>query len=339
MYCCPNCFADQFIGDHIKALSTKVNSCSFCGAKDVSVLDPALLADIFQPVISLYKTCTEADGIPFLTQLENDWEIFRIEEEGDRKELLCRILRDDTLVNSRCKPVVVQGQEKIEQWNEFREELKHRNRYFPKKVPESEEFKNILSQALPSDSSPEALYRARINIGKALLTCNDMGKPDKLQASNGRANPIGIPYLYTASDERTAIAEVRPHKGDVISVSKQILIKPLKFADLRQPQKTISPFKLDEDILRGLYKVMPLLVHLGEELAKPVLPREAELEYLPSQYLCEMIKDIGFHGVIYKSSLEDGDNYAIFNDELVECLQVAHYIITDIRLTFESYVA
>jgi hypothetical protein len=45
------------------------------------------------------------------------------------------------------------------------------------------------------------------------------GAPSK-SASNGRINPSGISYLYTARDEKTAISEIQPMNGALISVAK-----------------------------------------------------------------------------------------------------------------------
>ena len=72
---------------------------------------------------------------------------------------------------------------------------------------------------------------------------------------------------------------------------------------------------------------MPFLTLLGNELSKPIIPREANLEYLPSQYLCELLKNIGFHGIIYKSSVSDGDNYVIFADEKLEVVKTSQHKI------------
>jgi len=45
------------------------------------------------------------------------------------------------------------------------------------------------------------------------------GAPDKT-ASHGRINPSGISYLYTALDEKTAISEIQPMNGALVSVAK-----------------------------------------------------------------------------------------------------------------------
>lgn len=42
-------------------------------------------------------------------------------------------------------------------------------------------------------------------------------KPLRDSAREGRANPKGIPYLYIATDKETAMSEVRPWIGSIIS--------------------------------------------------------------------------------------------------------------------------
>ena len=58
---------------------------------------------------------------------------------------------------------------------------------------------------------------------------------------------------------------------------------------------------------------LPFLERLGDELTRPVVPQAAAVDYTPSQYLCEFIKKCGYDGVIYRSSVSDGINLALFN--------------------------
>jgi len=158
-----------------------------------------------------------------------------------------------------------------------------------------------------------------------------MGKPPKENATNGRANPHGIPYLYLASTIETAISENRGHKGETLTIAEFHVTSKLELADLRDPKSTISPFELnEEDELELLYKNIPFLTFLGNELSKPIIPNEANIEYLSSQYLCELFKLIGFHGIIYKSSVSKGHNYVIFDDSKLEAITTYQYKITDV---------
>ncbi len=164
-----------------------------------------------------------------------------------------------------------------------------------------------------------------------------MCKPQKNSVLGGRANPIGIPYLYVASSIDTAIAELRGHKGEVVTTAEFQMKDTLELADLRDPKSTISPFELNEENeLEMIYENMPFLTLLGNELSKPIIPREADLEYLSSQYLCELLKQIGFHGIIYKSSISDGNNYVIFNDKRLKAVSTCQYQIIDVTTKSEK---
>jgi hypothetical protein len=81
---------------------------------------------------------------------------------------------------------------------------------------------------------------------------------------------------------------------------------------------------------------MAYLVMLGEEISKPITPREAELEYLPSQYLCEFMKSLGYEGIVYNSSLSDGDNYALFIDDATTLVDLKEYEILNSDVDFEE---
>lgn len=70
---------------------------------------------------------------------------------------------------------------------------------------------------------------------------------------------------------------------------------------------------------------------LGRELATPVIPSEAPYNYVPSQYLCEVIKKLGYDGVVYKSSMGDGMNLALFYQEKARAVRVSEYDIGDIQ--------
>ncbi len=82
-----------------------------------------------------------------------------------------------------------------------------------------------------------------------------------------------------------------------------------------------------------------ILYRLGEELSKPVIPKEAHLEYLPSQYMCEFIKKCGFDGVMYKSAMSSGVNYALFNDDKLSAIEVKQYHVNSIKVGYEHHNA
>ena len=331
MYCCPNCFSDRFLQDHIKANTKQEGDCTFCGSKNVAILNPEELRDRFEPLLGLYERNRE--GTPIIQLLQSDWNVFNSIGNRTQQKLLKSISCNPSIFKTKYRPVFAREQNNIEQWEKFREELKHRNRFFPENAPlinDLEPFGKYIG--VIHDVGTKNFFRARTNISEMPYKLSEMGKPGKNLATNGRANPIGIPYLYVASSIETAISEVRGYKGEVVTIAEFKIISRLELVDLRDPKNTISPFELNEENgLELIYKNMPFLTLLGNELSKPIIPREANLEYLSSQYLCELLKHIGFHGIIYKSSVSTGSNYVIFNEDKLEAIDTYQYRITDIQ--------
>ena len=161
-----------------------------------------------------------------------------------------------------------------------------------------------------------------------------MGSPPPEKSVAGRANPIGISYLYAASDKDTAIAELRPHKQHSITVVTISVDSSIKLADLRSPKLSISPFRFIGENLSENVNNIHFLEHLSAELVKPVLPKDSNLEYLTTQYLCELIKSCGFDGIIYKSSVGRGDNYAFFSSDKLVFKSVKMSQIESIKYDF-----
>ena len=78
---------------------------------------------------------------------------------------------------------------------------------------------------------------------------------------------------------------------------------------------------------------LPFITTLEFNLSKPRRRSDNELDYLPTQYLSEFIKSIGFDGVEFQSSLfSDGYNLAIFTPQKFECIKVEVFEIENIDL-------
>jgi len=337
MFCCGDCFGDEFLSNRIAAKSSNTGSCDFCGASEVELLEPADLFDVFQPVLGLYEAVPE-DGEPIVELLARDWLLFSSISHDKAAELVDAINGTDWHSRNSFKPKHAEDSDAIENWDFFCEELKFENRYFPRAIPERDYLENLFDFVVTSPSeAPDIFYRARVGKGSSAYSIDRMGKPPKGESSGGRANPFGISYLYTGSTEKTAVAEIRPQKGEVVTVAEFEVAggRELQFVDLRSPRSRVSPFEIEEDKLRLIYAGMEYLCKLGEELTKPIQRHKANLDYLPCQYLCELIKHQGRDGVIYKSSVGDGDNYAIFDDSSLNA-RAAHGVeIVETDLQFE----
>lgn len=339
MMCCANCFGDKGIKNEIIPLrSTERGQCSYCNSENQELIPPNQLTEYFELLISIYRPKDE--GKTILKWLKEDWSLFENPSMDNEhaKELLGDILDDREIVGKKFVPSDQCHSDSLERWEKLRKELMHQNRFFPGTVIDVERVKWLFSRLIfEPDGTLDFWHRARIQYGEISYEMKDMGAPPEKLASHGRASPAGITYLYLVYTNHTAISEVRPHPGEVACVAQFQINQDLKIVDLRAPRKLVSPFLLEDEqqiaLLRG---EISFLEHLGKELTTPVLPTAAAIDYIPSQYLCELIKKCGFRGVIYNSSVREGINLALFFPTDAGAKTIKHYKISKVSVGFEE---
>lgn len=312
--CCPNCIGDRHIRRTFTSdPSATLGTCGYCSSSHQPLVNPAQLRDYFELLIGCYTLNDE--GKTLVEWFKDDWELFSHEkmDHANSTLLLSEILNDGNITRESFIPAG-DSSETLKQWALFREELLHENRFFPNSVIDSDRLEHLLGfLIIDQDECPKTWYRARIQKDDSPYTSDKMGAPPRKLASHGRANPAGIPYLYLATDASTAISEIRPHTGQIANVVEVTIPDNLKIVDLRNPKHTVSPFIIeDEAQIILLRSDLRYLQHLGNELTRPVLPDTAAIDYIPTQYLCEFVKKCGYDGVMYRSSVGNGENIALF---------------------------
>lgn len=98
----------------------------------------------------------------------------------------------------------------------------------------------------------------------------------------------------------------------------------------------IGPFEIKEKgfELEESIGIRPFLIRLQNELSKPIRKQDAELDYLPTQYLFEYIKFMGFDAVEYNSAMhKDCYNLSIFHDHKLICKNSEFLDVTDVNYT------
>lgn len=338
MWCCANCIDDRHLRRQvIPELSNLIGTCSYCGSAGQALIEPIFLREQFELIVSVYTA--DPNGRTLVEWLKDDWAMFTHErmDVAHAKELLADILDDGDVVRARFSATSSKSNV-LANWEELRAELMHSNRFFPQTVINLDRLGQLLPYLLLNEEDiPRYWHRSRIQQTASQYEIVEMGAPPKHLASHGRANPAGIPYLYLASTVLTAISEIRPHTGDLVSVAKFSVPEGLKIVDLRHPRRTVSPFILsDENEVSLLRGDIDFLEKLGQELTRPVLQKSAAFDYIPSQYLCEFSKKCGFDGVMYRSSVGDGVNIALFNPELGSVLEVASHHISCVSVEIST---
>lgn len=332
-FCCPECFDDRALRDQIFPLLDPAHgTCDFCGTTDAQLVEPSRLANYFELLVNVYEPSKE--GKLLVEWMKDDWQLFSHQrmDIAHAKELLGEILDDGEIVRRTFGPSASYVSEGLAQWDKLRDEMMYGNRWFLDVAIDLDRLRQLLDMLL-APTLPRQWYRARIRIEDSDFPVEEMGAPPKRRSPYGRANPAGIPYLYLGSHPDTAVAEIRPHTGEFACVA-DFTIPEIKAVDLRSPRKLVSPFILtDASEIGQLRADLPFLERLGEELTRPIQPAGAAIDYIPSQYLCEFIKKSGFDGVVYRSSVSDGINLALFSPTQAVGGSVRLFHVTTVSVT------
>jgi len=352
-----NCFTDPVLREFIKNAEA-IDNCSFCGSENIHCIAPNELQEIFEPLIRLYspienfmpmEELKEREGDFLWEKLQDDWELFTEEVSEKKEDLLTSISKPSDPKDESKRQYISSfvempskywgihdnfSETMVQYWDKFCHELIFNNRYFPQIDFELELISDLISFMTRKIKKGNILYRARISSENIKIDPVNMGKPPSHRSQSGRANPKGIPYLYLGSNRKTVIAEARPLILDCITIGKFKVIESLDIIDLINPSIE-SPFRLKND-LEYLLMYLEFLRKLGEELSKTINPQVADLQYVPLQYLCEFIKNKGYDGVAYKSSLTKGYNLAIYSDQKVKCISTERHKVHNIKYTSKN---
>jgi len=318
----------------VAKLSVRAGRCPSCGSDNVSITPAQRLEPSFSLVSDVYQL--DADGRPLSELMNSDWELFQLPSDSARRMVDVILPASSGL---KFSPKRADFDSPEGSWKGLREQLTKTNRFFPKDPPDLSLMQELTGLLVVDQRMlPSTLYRARVRRHEKPLKLSEMGVPPPELVAGGRANPPGIPYLYMASEAATAIAEVRPSVADVVCVAKFEAQRDFKFVDLSSPRRRISPFSLDADSLHRIRSCMDFLCLLGDDLSSPAPPYRASTDYLVTQYLCELIKDLGYDGVMYTSAVGGGVNVAAYDPSLFKPVgKISHHIVNGIDFSVAKW--
>ena len=154
----------------------------------------------------------------------------------------------------------------------------------------------------------------------------------------GRANTVGVSYLYVAEDERTAVAEKRPHRGTLVTLATGRTTRELRLVDLAAGMTLASPFDCNGEYLPSLVESCELFNHLNSEFAKPLRHTDDVHEYLPTQFFADWVKGHDYDGIRYGSAMsEGGTNIVLFDPAAVEMIAVRLVRVDAVEVTYSDY--
>lgn len=339
------CFADEQLSLMI-ASANRYGECEIHNKKNCVVYDTKedhYLEEYLEEImnaftVAKYLRIPETDiRVDYLHMFLARWKVFDAEEEDIAKILkaICsqRYREEPELFDEKVTIRELFSVDEMEHkcilkthsWDDFCYNIKHVNRFHSQQV-NFKQLRNLLENMLvdiPAGSL--RLYRSRICDEKSYMKgypSGKMGVPPIPLTTAGRTNSEGIQCLYLASDVETTFHEVRARDNDHVSVGEFQQVKDLKIADLSLFDK-IGPFSIPDFDMTWFAINIDIIRKIGDEIAMPMRRFDSALDYIPTQYICDYVKHLGYDGIKYKSTLvENGINYAIFDEKKFECVKV-----------------
>lgn len=349
MNCCIACLESHYL-KQIILTNNSSGDCDFCNSSNINVYNAEELNVFFKGLLDLYEV-DEVNGDAIENQILQDFpeKVFTqaLIDKNKVKALLIDIMSEDSsdYEDVLNKPVILKFyktdyEERIVKplvfsWEKFSKEIKSVNRFHFQNNLDLEKLKEIFAHYSKVIIKGKNFYRARISPSLEGYPISQMSNPPNDKASDGRANPKGISYLYLSNDIKTSLFEVRANLYDYISVGKFKLKENLQVINLSSKIIDIFTF-LDNDLLEEQIIHQPFISRLEQELAKPHRKSDSDLDYLPTQYISELIKSMGFDGIEFRSAQNpQGYNLAIFYPEKFEPANVAVVEITKLDIDFQ----
>lgn len=162
--------------------------------------------------------------------------------------------------------------------------------------------------------------------------------PDR--ATEGRANPKGISVLYCASNIATAIAEMRPSVGALVSYGHFEPKRKLRIVDctrnrMEKPSIT-SHLRMIRNEPEPKLREQYVWSDIDQAFSDPVLRTDDTAEYAPTQILSEVFRREGFDGARYNSAYGRGKNYVFFEPGDFQILRTDIVRITRTKVWYEQ---
>lgn len=333
-FVCKSCFTDKELIGLILSQGN-FGDCDCCENKYVEIIAVQELLDFFKELFDNFKISPK--GKSLISSIQGNWSLFSSLDVGHK------ILNDtlDKIGSSISNSEVLvdfsdEILENVNYWFILKEQLKWERRYFTNI--------NYLTDDLGWDSFFESkvvikdgntFYRARLhkNADENIFDNVQMFCPPREMSSGGRANPIGIPYLYLSDNEDTILYEIRASYLDEISVATftkdENIEEDIIISDFTETSTLYHPNGVNKRIKSTLLKNI-----ISRDLSKPMRRYDSELDYISTQFICEFIKIFtNVHGIKFRSSLHTvGNNLVIFNQKIMQCTSVKKVRISKVNI-------
>lgn len=330
MLICKDCFADEELRSEVSFNGSDFGLCEVCHSTDI-LIDSSEFYAFFDGLVKLFSP--SESGKPIAELIQEDWHLFK-----DSK--VATILLNEVLINGKY-PFSINNRvnyrsdiiNRIAVWDRLKKSVKENSRFFTS-IDEFLQYKYI-SPGGDGLRVGQKLFRSRITpVGQKKIKGKNMGCPPKDLATPGRANPIGIPYLYLCDTAKTTYFEVRAVYLDKLSVGTFEIVRDLSLVDFIYDVNLYLSFVDGSLPLSEIIIKKKIIDAISSDLSKPLRRYDSELEYVPTQFICEYCKDyVNADGISFESSLHRGGrNYVLFDQTAAKCTRVVSHIISRIDI-------
>jgi RES domain len=132
-----------------------------------------------------------------------------------------------------------------------------------------------------------------------------LGPPPWRLARAGRMNAAGISVFYGALDADTCVAEARAPVGSYVVVGRFEIIRSIRVLDLDVLTKVVTRTGWFDPEFTTRSNRAAFVRNLVEEISRPIMPRDEEFEYLPTQAVSEYLASCvepPLDGIIFHSA-------------------------------------
>lgn len=351
MICCKECYIDSEIRAAIEMVGHR-GDCPICGAKNTWLYDSESDADktnvgeLLDSILELYVpdselpiSYPEEEKRTIEEQLLKDWDIFagtadsvrQIVEGyvGDSLNLDSKIIMEKVGIPQLydepfLREYSIMG---THSWNEFKKYLRNENRFHGQYINLTV-LEPVLKDTKISIPKGTKFFRARVSNEKGYSRKEMWAPPDDV-ASPGRANSKGQSCLYLSSHKKTTVKEIRARAFDYVTIATFQLKRDIRVLDLSSIGHD-SPFYANSDKVKYLLNE-GILRQIQNDLAKPMSRLDSDLDYLPTQYISDFAKYLGYDGVKYFSTFDkNAYNVALFDSSACDCIYHRTFLIGDL---------
>lgn len=331
------CFSDKELVSFIVASrDSKREICKYDKEKDAFIEDSPEIEDFLCDFFSLFEESLE--GEPLSCLLKSDSLINVFNKELKNIELFWVELLKSLPISLNIDTPVIYKQEiedYVIKWENIKKVVLEERRFFCRCDETWGAFFEP-NHSLPANSR---FYRARVRTDGQTkkFKKEEMAAPPAALAPNGRTNPEGIAYLYLCEQQETTLHETRVILNDCVSIAT---FRVKHDAQVRIFDFTVQPtfFGDEEEKCLNTAQKIRLYDAISKDLSRPMRRHSKQLDYLPTQFICEFIKFFTHsEGIAFRSSVHDtGKNIVLFNSSNVTCVKVDLITINSLKINWNS---